>query len=68
MFLLCHVNSHNHLFKWSHDFVVASPTLLTLAVLGSVIVKIKLFFIDHLISKDHTFKRFCDFKGKRRSY
>ena len=45
MFLLCHVNSHNHLFKWSHDFVVASPTLLTLAVLGSVIVKIKLFLL-----------------------
>ena len=49
LFLICHVISHNHSFKWSCDFIVGIPsplltTLLLLVVSGIVLVKIKCFW------------------------
>lgn len=26
MFLICHVNSQKHLFKWSSDFMIGNPS------------------------------------------
>ena len=63
MFLICHVNSHNHFFKWSCDFMVGCPLTLDhhaanfggFRPCGS---GDKTFF--HMISKDHMFKGLCD--------
>ena len=48
MFLICHVTWHNHLFKWSWDFIIGSPspwvtTLLILVASGIVVEEIKHF-------------------------
>ena len=68
MFLICHVTSHNHLFKWT---CLNSWGALTLGHqvanfdcfrrCGSVD---KTFLICHVISKGHMFKGLCDFMGR----
>ena len=63
MVLICHVTSHNHLFKRSCDLMIGSPlrqvtTLLNLVASGIVVEK-NMFNL----SRDHVSKRLCNFVG-----